>query len=305
MVRDYSHEVTAAEVIRNFGFWQSKALVEPVVVTHHGRPRLILCSIDAFEAGRGEAPSQPPTLLHDGDAEGVFHSLMNHMTEGFVGYDEALRITMVNRAAETFTARSREELVGKHFSEAFPNSVRGMTHERLQRVLATGQSYEFETPSTARPGLRVAITAFPYRGGVGLVFMNTTERELLGRNQDCYRAVMDALDSHADVAVARLDSRGRIEEAQPELADWLGFPESEVANARFYDFAPPRDRRRLQDTLETVWETHTPRTVEAEFMRRGDSDLPLRLTFSAVIRDFAVQSIVVVAIRAAAAPPAT
>lgn len=36
--------VTAGEISRNFGQWQDVALSGPVIVTHHGRPRVVMTS---------------------------------------------------------------------------------------------------------------------------------------------------------------------------------------------------------------------------------------------------------------------
>lgn len=40
---------TAAEVSRNFGRWQDQALAGPVVVTHHGRPRVVVVSAQQYD----------------------------------------------------------------------------------------------------------------------------------------------------------------------------------------------------------------------------------------------------------------
>lgn len=34
--------VSAADVIRNFGLWQERALAGPITITHHGRARTVL-----------------------------------------------------------------------------------------------------------------------------------------------------------------------------------------------------------------------------------------------------------------------
>lgn len=44
---------TAAEVSRNFGRWQDHALAGPVVVTHHGRPRVVVVSAQHYDAMTG------------------------------------------------------------------------------------------------------------------------------------------------------------------------------------------------------------------------------------------------------------
>lgn len=44
---------TAAEVSRNFGRWQDHALSGPIVVTHHGRPRVVVLSAHHYETLTG------------------------------------------------------------------------------------------------------------------------------------------------------------------------------------------------------------------------------------------------------------
>ena len=41
--------VGAAEAQRNFGLYQDKALVQPVAITRHGRPRTAIISIEEYE----------------------------------------------------------------------------------------------------------------------------------------------------------------------------------------------------------------------------------------------------------------
>lgn len=40
---------TAADVQRNFGHWQDKALQHPVTVTRNGRPKVVILSIDEYQ----------------------------------------------------------------------------------------------------------------------------------------------------------------------------------------------------------------------------------------------------------------
>ena len=39
---------TAADLNRNFGLWQDRAMSEPILVTHHGRPRSVLVSAEDY-----------------------------------------------------------------------------------------------------------------------------------------------------------------------------------------------------------------------------------------------------------------
>lgn len=71
------NSVAAAEVIRNFGFWQQQALQKPLVVTHHGRARVMLISTEHFEAlTTGDAAPQ----AHD--ESDLLQLVLAHSAEG-------------------------------------------------------------------------------------------------------------------------------------------------------------------------------------------------------------------------------
>ena len=55
---------TAAEVCRNFGLWQDRAMRGPVTVTNHGRPKTVLLSVDDF--GRERPAADARSLLPSG-----------------------------------------------------------------------------------------------------------------------------------------------------------------------------------------------------------------------------------------------
>jgi len=42
--------LSTAELVRNFGSYSDTALAEPIVITKNGRDRLVLVSIDQFNA---------------------------------------------------------------------------------------------------------------------------------------------------------------------------------------------------------------------------------------------------------------
>jgi prevent-host-death family protein len=48
------HEVTAQEFHRNFSRYQDEALTRPLTITKHGRPRLVMMSVDEYERLKGK-----------------------------------------------------------------------------------------------------------------------------------------------------------------------------------------------------------------------------------------------------------
>lgn len=45
-------EVPASEFLRNTALYQDAAMVEPLTITSHGRPRLVLMSVEDYKAMR-------------------------------------------------------------------------------------------------------------------------------------------------------------------------------------------------------------------------------------------------------------
>ncbi len=105
--------VSAGEISRNFGEWQSKALQTPVTITHHGRPRLILASVEAFENQQaGGAGSNALTAQ--------FQAVLSQMKEAFFALDAEFRVIEVNQPAALYFGSAKEALVGHDLRERVP-----------------------------------------------------------------------------------------------------------------------------------------------------------------------------------------
>jgi len=75
-----------------------------------------------------------------------------------VALDKALRITEWNPAAEEIYGWKRSEVLGKPYVDQFlPEAVRGLVVDEIQRILAGGQTKNFENPIVTRDGSERAI----------------------------------------------------------------------------------------------------------------------------------------------------
>jgi len=82
--------VTSVELQKRFGPVRERALREPVIVTHHGRPSLVVLSADEFarltalDTRRRHRPwDQPPDI-----AEALEQAAPAAATAGFAGEEE-------------------------------------------------------------------------------------------------------------------------------------------------------------------------------------------------------------------------
>lgn len=173
------HTISAAELNRRFGEAQEHAEAGPVVITHHGKPRHVLLAIQEYEA---LCDSRVPS---GSDAEPLRRKLMlilDNISEGYVSIGNDWRVVTVNRAAEFFLGRVREDLSGKSWAECFPDAQNSAITNMVRRAMDGGESTKMNVRPVSFPMRRVAATVFPLtlpEGGVGILMDNVTERHRL------------------------------------------------------------------------------------------------------------------------------
>ena len=104
-------------------------------------------------------------------------AILESITDAFYALDRDFRFTYVNRRAEELWDRSREELLGRHYAEEFPQVVGSETYEMHRLVMARRQPVRFETLS---PVLQrwISINVYPEAsGGISCYFQDISERK--------------------------------------------------------------------------------------------------------------------------------
>ena len=187
--------MTAAEASRNFSRVQSDAEAGPVVVTHHGKPRLVVLSAEAFE---GLGAEREGARAEGGNVERRRLDLvLDNVAEGFVAIGGDWRFRAINRAAELYLGRPRDGLIGRALTDAFPVLEGTEAQANLRRAMEQGELVRFAWRSVVHPGRRIEVQAFPVPapgGEVGVVFSNVGERERLEAELRAARARVAALE---------------------------------------------------------------------------------------------------------------
>src|SRR4051812_8577787 len=101
------NSVPAAELMRNFGRWQDRTAHGPVFVTNHGRPRVVLMSIDDFERIDKSLPATSGITM-----DPVTGLLLDRLDDAFVAFDDQETVRRINTAAALYFRRPAEETVG-------------------------------------------------------------------------------------------------------------------------------------------------------------------------------------------------
>jgi len=105
-------------------------------------------------------------------------AILEGISDGFFALDRERRFVYVNREAERFWGRPREELLGKDIREVFPRAVGSEAYRAMERAAKEGVATEFEAASPVVAGAWVAGRAYPSAQGLWVYFRDVSERKL-------------------------------------------------------------------------------------------------------------------------------
>ena len=253
----------------------------PVLVTHHGRPRLVVLSAEEFarladDAGGG---SNPATAAGEQVGELNRDTFIANMFEGFVSFDRNLRVRHLNAVAFASAGRDPQELIGASADSPEFGEQGAALAARLRRVLRTGEVVQFESRGVFNPHRHYENRAFPFQGGVALMFSQLTELLDLRRDAEMFRAQTQAVDALGVVSKLAVNAMGYIEEANDAFCDLVGFPRAQVRGARLVDFVAPPHRQDVAQTLNAVMHGRADTHVGAiEFLVRDQDHIAVRLS---------------------------
>lgn len=283
--------VTAGEISRNFGHWQDRALEAPVIVTHHGRPRVAVVSAGLFfgltdDSGGREAQARSETALS---------ALLGAMSEAFIAFDEHLRVAAVNQPFQALAGLSAAQLEGLACADLFPAPSQAMIGEQLLRSLKAGEVVDFEAKASPDGARRCSMRAFPYPGGVALLMLNRSEERDLRRRFDAAEAFRTATSNLHDLGAARLNVRGAFAEMDERFAAMTGFKVEELIDYRLTDVVRPAERHALSAQIEAVLRTNAPAVTVATLLVKNGGERPIELSLAPVLEDYAPMGLIAAA----------
>ena len=301
-----SESITAAEIIRNFGFWQQQALTRPLTVTHHGRARVMLISMDEYERLKGDqiVPRSEHVASSD-QPSGKLDAVLASMAEGFVLFDAKLDILDVNGVAEAYFGQTRSQLTGLPVTAIFPDETDSVAIEWIRRVRRTGEIATFETASAQNADRKISVRVFPYRDQIACIFLNITEQERLREHAAEWKAACDVIGRHDGVSLAKLDGRGRVTSADADFTRFTGFEASELAHVKLFDIVAPSSRKRLQNAFEDVMLTRQCVHLDVTVMVKNGAERTLAFSLAPLMRDVSAYAVMALITDGAAHPAAS
>jgi len=288
-----NHSASAAEISRNFGKWQSMAMMSPVVITHHGRDRLILTSVEEFEATR-QAPDIGPEQPSVHGSGALLRAVLGQLRESFMVFDASMKIVDANALAELFVGLPRDQMIGKDLRDLVPGTAESIAWSHYKRVLNTGEPIEFFMRSSIHKGPKIFVRAFPYDGDcVGVLFTNmlaVEEAKHFQKRAESYKAAVEADPS---LAMIRLNARGGIEEVDPAFCRMTAFSSTQLDTLMLVDIIHPSDRSILTRTLNNLIRDGAAQTTTVTVVARDGSEKRLRLNMSAATDEMVPEEVIV------------
>jgi PAS domain S-box-containing protein len=104
------------------------------------------------------------------------NGILESITEAFFAVDPEWRLTYINRKAEEFWGKQREELLGTNVWEAFPRVVGSASYHTIIRAAKERKPTECEAISPVM-GSWIHLRAYPLEQGILVSFQDISERK--------------------------------------------------------------------------------------------------------------------------------
>lgn len=280
--------VTAAEFVRNVGYWQSQALQTPVSISYHGRERLVLASFERYDQSVGSGDGDNEVNADIKRTASVHLAVRDHAWSGYLAMDENLIVFECNIAAAGLLDCTVDDIVGQTLANFLPASGALIVDAHLRHVLQDRQVDTLRGDPASFSGKAIYFKFIPVPNGVAVFMRNDAEFVRAMRDVETLNATRRAMALCGGVANVRLDPRGRIVDADEAVMSFVDFPKADVIGLRAIDLVAIGDRRRFNDTLERVLYEKADKGLDVLLMRKTGGEQRARACLSPILEDFDV-----------------
>jgi len=288
---------TAGEISRNFGRWQDRAISGPVIVTHHGRPRVVLISAEQFAIWKNvSSTSEQNDDAADTnlDFETSLAVVLDQIQENFVAFDKEFKITAVNGMAEAFYGLPRTRMVGRTLSELFPHFEGSIIFDRIKRVIKGGTADQIEVRSGVFPDRKIRARIFPYPNGAAILFTNITDDDFKAEQLTHVHGYTAALEASPKNTFLSLNVRGAITSVGRRFCDRIGLSSDELDSLRLEDLVSHKDRRRLNATIEHVLQNHVAEACRVGVLTKEEGLVEVEFAMSALSNGLVAEGVYII-----------
>ncbi|MBA3472499.1 MAG: PAS domain S-box protein, partial [Rubrobacter sp.] len=209
--------------------------------------------------------------------------VLESIGDAFFALDRQWRLTYVNDRVVSLTSRSREKLLGKSVSEAFPELAQGVASAELIRAEEKGSATEFEHYSS-RLDRWLSHRVYPSPAGLSVYTTDITgrkqaEKKLRAREEE-YRTTFEL----AGVGKAQADlETGRLLRVNRRLCEITGYEPEELLARTFTEITHPEDQDREYESFIRMVRGETDEyETEKRYVRKDGAVVWVRVNATAI-----------------------
>ena len=179
-------------------------------------------------------------------------NILESITDAFFALDPDRRFTFVNRRAEQFLGRTREELLGVSVLESFPTASGSKFHKESRKAVQSGEPRHFEEFYPPL-GAWFEVRVYPSREGLAIYFQDVTDRKQAENDlREAEKRFRTAFDSTA-VGMALVSLEGRYMQVNQAMCEILGYRKEDFLSITYEDLTYQED---LDISMEYVRRMH-------------------------------------------------
>ena len=206
------------------------------------------------------------------ESEERLKAFMDSATEGFILYDSALNIVVVNKVALQMTGVSKEKLIGKNILEIEPDIKESGIYDKYLEVIKTGKPFFIDDliPHLRFGDIHLSIRAFKVGDGLGIIATDITEHkkaeEKLKKTKEKYQNMIENIKSGA----YEVDLKGNLTFLNNYLSKYLGYPKDDLIGKNYAEVIA--DKNMVKDMFKIynqVYRNEIPQgsLFETQFLR--------------------------------------
>ncbi|HVI98439.1 MAG TPA: PAS domain-containing protein [Sphingomonas sp.] len=268
--------VSASQLVRRFGHWQTVANERPVFILHHGSPRWALMSMPLLSSLADDADHD----THAARLAALHDITLDHMRTMMIVLDAELVVTAINAAARAYLSLSDRDAVGRPLAAIVPEPRRALIVDAAARVRDTGiaEAVDFESSLFAHRRLQAQFT--PFDRGIALFFEDMSLADDLAAARTSADRLSELCEASGRVATGRLTARGLIEGVAGSLAKMAGVPEDQLRGVRLTSLIDVADRPRVNAAIDAVFERAQRAHIDTILLRHGAEPVPVTLALA-------------------------